>query len=280
MKNWLRIVMLVICLLMAAALAEAPAADEAQKVVIYFKDGSKVLLPAEIANDAQKLSDYCNTYFPGRQYTKDAEAATFNYDATISEKWAVEHYGEGSRAMSVRLVKLGLHTSVVATTQGEELTVPTAELTIRGFEDMEHHIAIISAPRTGKATMRAKAASSGEVLASCLAGRIVAVTEYSGASFTKIVYEEEEGYIRTDCLIFRDDSKASMGEGTVHIKDVTDGKSDVTIRATASKSTAKVAVIPTGTVVTVHGAEGDWYAIEWDGWFGYVQKQYLKLNAE
>lgn len=280
MKNWLRIAVLVICLLMTASMAEEPAADAAQKVVIYFQDGSKVLLPAEIAGDPQKLSEYCSIYFPGRVYTKDENAAAFSYDATISETWAVSQYGEGSRAMSVRLVQLGLYTSVVANTQGEELAVPTRELTIRGFEDLEHHVAIVSAPRTGEASVREKASGSSDLVVSAKAGRIVAVLEYTGASFTKILYDGEEGYIRTDCLIFHDDSKAPTGMGTVHIKDAVDGKSTVTIRATAAKSTAKVASIPTGTVVNVHGVEGDWYAIEWDGWFGYIQDQNLKLNAE
>lgn len=279
MNKWLKLICVLLTVLTAAAFAVAEEAAE-EDVIIYFQDGSRVSIPAEIANDEQSLADYCNKYFPGRAYTKDADAAVFNYDTTIAADWVASQYGEGSRAMSARLVKLGLHTSVVASTDGAELAVPTRYLTMYGNDDMEHHVAIVSAPRTGKASMREKAASSSEVLASCLAGRIVAVVEYSNASFTKILYEEEEGYIRTDCLIFNDGSKAPMGEGTVHIKDAVDGKSTVTIRATASKSSAKVAAIPTGTVVTVHDTEGDWYAIEWDGWFGYIQDQYLKLNEE
>lgn len=274
MKKWLRITVLMMCLLLTVASAE----EAAEKVVIYFQDGAKVLLPAEIANDEQKLAEYCNQYFPGRMYSRDAEAAAYTYDAAISEKWAVETYGEGSKAMSVRMVKLGVHASVVANTKGEEITVPTAELTIRGFEDKAHHVAVISAPRTGKASMRDKAASNGKVLASCAAGSIVAVTEYTNATYTKIVYDESEGYIRTDCLVFQDTAKAPLGEGTVHIKGVVDGKSDVVIRNTASKSSSKVAEAPTGTVVSIYEEMGDWYAVEGDGWFGYVQKQYLNLN--
>lgn len=276
MRKWLILAMLVMCLVFSCAYAE----NATDKVIIYFQDGSMVLLPAEISEDEQKLADYCNQYFPGRNYTRDADASTVQYDASVSEAWAVKQYGEGARAMSVRLVKLGIHTSVVANTKGEELTVPTAELTIRGFEDRDHHVAVISAPRTGEASLRDQPDSKGKVIAKCEAGRIVAVVEYSNAVYTKIVYGEYEGYIRTDCLIFQDTAKAPQDSGVVHIKGAADGKAVVVVRNDASKSAAKVTEIPTGTEVTVYGAEGDWYTVEWNGDFGYIQEQYIELNQQ
>lgn len=280
MKNWLKLALVLLGLMtMMTAMALAEESAE-ENVIIYFQDGSKVLIPASIANDEQALNEYCNTYFPGRAYTKDENSAAFSYDTTISEAWAISKYGEGSRAMSARLVSLGLYTSVVATTQGEELTVPTRELTIHGFNDVEHHVAIVSAPRTGEASLREKAASNGKLVTNCKTGRVVAVLEYTNASFTKILYDGEEGYIRTDCLIFNDGDKAPMGTGTIHVKDETGGKSTVAVRATESKSTAKVISLATGTVVTVHEKKGDWYGIEFDGWYGFVQDQYLNMNEE
>ena len=273
MKNWLKIAAVLMCMLLGIAGAE----EAAENVVIYFHDGGMVLLPAEIANDETKLAEYCNTYFPGRLYTRDAEAAAYTYDVTVSEAWMIKQYGEGSRAMAAELVKLGVHTSVVTTMAGEGLTVPTAELTIRGFDDKAHHVAVVSAPRTGTASLREKASGSGKVVASCAAGRIVAVVEYGG-SYTKILYEDAEGYIRTDCLVFQDTSKAPLGTGVLHIKEAVDGKGSVTIRNTAAKSSSEVAEVPTGTSVTVHAAQGDWYIVEGDGWLGYVQGQNLKLN--
>lgn len=276
MKMWLMLAMMC-AVLMGAAFAEEAAQEQ---VIVYFQDGSMVLLPGAIANDAEALAAYCEKYFPGRPYTHDADAASYQYDAFVSEKWAVETYGAGSRAMSVRLVKLGAYTSVVASIAGEELTVPTAELTIRGFEDKEHHVAVIHAPRTGEASLRAEASGKGEVLEKCEAGRIVAVVEYSNATYTKIVYGEVEGYIRTDCLIFLDTSRAPQGTGTVHIKGATDGKDDVVIRNEASKSAAKVTEIPTGIVVSIYDSEEDWYAVEWDGDYGYIQAQYISMTEE
>jgi len=272
MKHWLRIAALMLCLLLSAALAE----ETAENTVIYFNDGARVLLPADIAADGQKLAEYCDKYFPGRTYAKDPSA--FVYTAVLSEKWAAEQYGEGTSALSVTLKKLGVYTSVVTNAMGEEMTVPTAELTIRGFNDKEHHVAVISAPRSGSASIREKASGSAKVIANGAAGRIVPVLEYN-ASYAKILYDGAEGYIRMDCLVFQDTTKTPMSTGVVHVKDVMDGKSDVTIRNTASKSTSKVAAVPTGTDVCVHGMEGDWYIVEGDGWLGYIHKQNLKMTG-
>lgn len=272
MKHWLRIAALMMCLLLSAAFAE----ETAENTVIYFNDGAMVLLPADIANDGQKLAEYCNQYFPGRMYAKDP--AAFVYTAVLSEKWAAEQYGEGSSALSVTLTKLGVYTSVVTNARGEEMTVPTAELTIRGFNDKEHHVAVISAPRSGSASIREKASGSAKVVANGDAGRIVPVLEYTNASYAKILYDGVEGYIRMDCLIFQDTAQPPMDTGMVHVKDAVDGKSEVIIRNTASKSTSKVAAVPTGTMVSVYGEEGSYYIVEGDGWLGYIPKQNLKLD--
>ena len=179
MKHWLRIAALMLCLLLSATLAE----ETAENTVIYFNDGAMVLLPADIANDGQKLAEYCDKYFPGRMYAKDPSA--FVYTAVLSEKWAAEQYGEGTSALSVTLKKLGVYTSVVTNAMGEEMTVPTAELTIRGFNDKEHHVVVISAPRSGSASIREKASGSAKVVANGAVGRIVPVLDFN-ASYVKI----------------------------------------------------------------------------------------------
>ena len=59
-----------LALLLAAVMIPAALAmgEEAvqEQVIIYFQDGSRVRIPAGIANDDQALKDYCSTYFPGR----------------------------------------------------------------------------------------------------------------------------------------------------------------------------------------------------------------------
>ena len=199
MKSWLKklLTLLLILLLPAAVLAEA--ADE--YVVIYFLDGAMVRIPASIANDDQALSDYCATYFPGRTYHRDASLLV-PPDAVLSAEWTSQLYGEGSRAMGVWLVTPGLHESIVRTETGE-MTVPTKHLSFDGNDDANHNVGVVHAPRTGEASLREKASGSAAKMAACKTGRIVVVLEYDGGTYTKIRYDGIDGYIRTDCLLFR-----------------------------------------------------------------------------
>lgn len=276
MKKWLMIVLA--CMM----LTSGAFAEEAQEnVVIYFQDGSMVLLPAEIANDPQALADYCAKYFPGRLYTSDGDSDALDFDATLSEEWTKAHYGEDSRALLVRLMKLGLTESTVITAQGDELSVPTHYLKFADDVDADHLLGVVYAPRTGEASLREKEGGSAKLIQQVKTGRIVAVLEYDGGNFTKIRYEDDvEGYIRTDCLIFHDGKDAALGAGTLHVKGNTDGSGKVTVYAEASTSKAKVIAWPTGTSVIVHAGDGKWYAVESDGWWGNVQAQYLTLNEQ
>lgn len=281
MKNWIKrmlALMLALAVMIPAAVF-AEAAEEAEAyVIVYFQDGSRALVPASIGNDPEALGAYCDTYFPGRVYTVDA-SVDLSFDAILSAEAASEHFGEGSTSVGVALVTLGLHTSVVSV-KGEELTVPTAGLIFDGNDDAKHHVAAVLAPRTGEATLRETASGSGAKVAACLTGRIVAVLEYTGSTYTKILYDGEEGYIRTDCLVFHDGKTAPMGEGVLHVNGAVDGKKSVTARTTAASSSAKVETWQSGTTVTVYAQEDGWYAVEKDGWFGYVPADQLNLAGE
>ena len=55
----------VVLLLLLAVMLTLPAAAENTSIV-YFNDGSLVMIPVQLANDPAQLTEYCNTYFPGR----------------------------------------------------------------------------------------------------------------------------------------------------------------------------------------------------------------------
>lgn len=275
MNKWLMIALACMLLMGAAIAEEAP-----ENMVVYFQDGSMVLLPAEIAGDADALAAYCEKYFPGRLYTTDSDADALKFDATLSEEWTKAQYGEDSRALLVRLVKLGLKETTVITSQGNEVTVPSHCLKFADDVDAAHLLGFILAPRTGEASIRETEGSKGEVIAKGKAGRLVAILQYDGGNYTKILYDGLEGYIRTDCLIFHDGKKEPLGTGILHIDGTKDGSKTVAIRADRSSGKAKIGAWETGASVIVHEEQNGWYTVERDGWVGYVQSQYLTLIQE
>ena len=276
MKKWLMIALAFAMLTGFAVAEEAPA-----HVTVYFQDGAMVLLPAEIAGDPQALADYCAQYFPGRLYTTDGDADALKFDATLSEEWTKEHYGQNSRALLVRLVKLGLTESTVITAQGEEVTVPTHYLKFADNVDAAHLLGTVYAPRTGEASIRETEGGSAKVIEKGKSGRVVAILEYDGGNFTRIRYEDGvEGYIRTDCLLFHNGKDAPLGVGILHIDGAKDGSRNVSVYADTATSKARIATWKTGTEVIVHSGDGKWYMVELDGWYGCVQSQYLTLIQE
>ena len=273
MKKRLWIIAVMLCVMLCGASAE----EAAKNIVVYFQDGSKVLLPAEIAADEQKLADYCSKCFPGRLYTTDGDADALRFDAALSADLAKEYYGEISLSVPARLVQLGMLESTVITAYGDELTVPTHGLKFADGVDAGHLIAYVYAPRTGEASVRANEGSKGEVILKAKAGSLVAVLQYDGGNYTKILLDGLEGYIRTDCLVFRTGKEDPLGKGVLHIDGNKDGTKSVTVRADAATSYAKVGAWKSGSEVTVHRIDGDWYLVEQDGWTGHVQRQYVTL---
>ena len=270
MKKALFLMLLMLCIMACAGVAE-----DAAQAIVYFNDGSMVMIPAEIAYDPAQLSEYCAKYFPGREYSFDAAAG--DYDAVLAEEWTAAQFGEDSRAVGVQLVELGI-TETTVKLQGSDTVVPTKHLTFGENTDGKHRIGVVYAPRSGEASIRAEEGSSAKVTEKAKTGRIAAVLQYDGGTYTRLLYDGEEGYIRTDCLLFFSGEETAIGTGTIHIKGAIDGAKTVTLRAAKSTSQAKVTALPTGTVVTVYEQDGDWYAVEADGWYGYVQAQYLEME--
>lgn len=246
--------------------------------LVYFEGGGYVKLHDTIADDPQALSDYCSRYFPGRAY--DFEVAIslppVPPDAMLAADWASVVLGEvREEPVGVQLHTLGLINSEVEA-EGQSLTVPTAMLTFAQADEGEQQVAAVFAPRTGEASLREEASGSSTTVETCKSGRIVIVLEYSEGTYTRILYEGKEGYIRTDCLIFPEVTEEDAYSGMLIVNKKTDGKDLVTIRANNAGSAARIGTWPTGTVVTVYGEKNGWYEVEVDGWFGYVQKKYLK----
>ena len=52
------------------------------------------------------------------------------------------------------------------------------------------------------------------------------------------------------------------------------------LRAAPSYDAPVYLQIPNGETVTVWGEYDNWYVVEYDGTFGYVRGEYLRLNGE
>ena len=180
--------------------------------------------------------------------------------------------------VQVTLEQLGTTTSKV-TYNGTTTEVNTADLVFSSDVPEGKRIAVVYAPNTGKASLRAKASSSADVLKKCKAGTIVSVLEY-GKKFCKINYNGSVGYILTSCLQFISPDEQPVGTGVLTYKGKATGRTTINVRNDADGDSAKITEWRTGTEVLVFGKEGKWYEVEANGMRGFVKEEFLTMNEE
>ena len=180
--------------------------------------------------------------------------------------------------VQVTVEQLGSTTSKVRY-NGTTTEVKTADLVFSSDVPEGKRIAVVYAPNTGKASLRAKASSSADVLKKCKAGTIVSVLEY-GKKFCKINYNGSVGYILTSCLQFISPDEQPVGTGVLTYKGKATGRTTINVRNDADGDSAKITEWRTGTEVLVFGKEGKWYEVEANGMRGFVKEEFLTMNEE
>lgn len=180
--------------------------------------------------------------------------------------------------VQVTVEQLGSTTSKVRY-NGTTTEVNTADLVFSSDVPEGKRIAVVYAPNTGKASLRAKASSSADVLKKCKAGTIVSVLEY-GKKFCKINYNGSVGYILTSCLQFISPDEQPVGTGVLTYKGKATGRTTINVRNDADGDSAKITEWRTGTEVLVFGKEGKWYEVEANGMRGFVKEEFLTMNEE
>lgn len=162
------------------------------------------------------------------------------------------------------------------TVGGEKITVLTSELEFESTAKESERLAMIYAPNTGKATLRAKASQSAAMVKNCKAGRYALVLE-KGKSFSKIYYNNAVGYIRTDCLKFYPIAASPYPEGVLSLNGFATGNAEINIRNKAEHGTHISGTYKTGTVVRVIEIGDTWTEVEIDRIRGYIQTKFLTM---
>lgn len=176
-----------------------------------------------------------------------------------------------SGGTAVTLKTLGTYTSTIVV-NGESHDVPTASLQY-GSAPEDKRLAIIWAPRTGKASLRSRSGGKGDVLKQCKAGRIVAVLEV-GREYSCVNYRGTVGWVLTDALKFHAPGDPSAVE-TALLAYNGRASGGTTINLRLEEDGRRIGEYRTGTQVIVLGADEEWTHVEVDGHRGYVQSKYL-----
>lgn len=183
------------------------------------------------------------------------------------------YLGDGE-SKSVTLETLGTAQSVVF--DGKEmLTVNTEDLFWDTEADDDQRLAIIVAPRTGKATLRASASSKAKSLGQCEAGRIVVVLKV-GSTFTRVLYDGKEGCVLTSALkLCGAVPEEDFSTATLSYKGRTNSSATISVY-TEKTAKRKIKQWRVGNDVVTLGESGVWTEIEIGGWHGWCKSEYLE----
>ena len=177
------------------------------------------------------------------------------------------------QGMEITIDVLGSYESEI-TVGDEKLTVLTKELTFASDSDESERLAIINAPRTGKAVMREKPSKTAKMIKNCKAGRYALVLE-KGKTFSKIYYNNAEGYILTSSLRFCSVADTPYPQGVLSYNGYMNGGTTINVRCKPEGGTFVCGEYPTGTVVQIIEKGNQWTEIEVERIRGYVMNKFL-----
>ena len=129
----------------------------------------------------------------------------------------------------------------------------------------------LGASTTAALNLRKSASTSATVLTVMPKGAGVIVISTS-KGWSKVMYNNTMGYASKTYLKAASEVSGNFGTGTIT-------GSDVRMRKGAGTSYAIVGTYDKGTKMTVTGANGNWYAVKYNGKSGYVSGDYMTLSV-
>ena len=124
----------------------------------------------------------------------------------------------------------------------------------------------------GRLNLRAAADSSASILASIPNETLLVVTEHN-ATWYAATYGSHTGFVMKQYITLLNLPNATELPG-----EVTGGS--LNMRRTASSSADRLVQIPNNTAITVidFDADSQWYITDYNGYTGYVMKQYVTVS--
>lgn len=223
---------------------------------VQIDDGDTRDVPEALADDIPALLRYLANEMPGYTFTTIAGSKVIHKEKSTNA-------GNGGASSE------WWNTQQSAQDAADQLDVDEEELPR----------AIVYAPRTGKASLRQRAAGNGKVIDKLVDGTIVYVVK-EGKNYTQVLYNGMTGYIITSALEMVDPEQKPIGLGMITHNGKVVRNSNINVRSDGTGKGRKIDEWPTGTEVIVWSLaeNGEWYEIEYDGLRVWIQAKFLTIT--
>lgn len=139
-----------------------------------------------------------------------------------------------------------------------------------GTETVPEQTGPVYATATTTVNVRSSDSEEADKLGKVSGGTKVEVLEQKANGWSRIVYEDGEGYIKSEFLNVAESAGGVEAIGTVT------ASANVNIRAAASETAEKLGVAAGGDVLELVAKEGDWCKVIYNGQIGYVKAEYVQ----
>lgn len=128
----------------------------------------------------------------------------------------------------------------------------------------------VYATATTTVNVRSSDSETADKLGKVSGGTKVEVLEQKANGWSRIVYENGEGYIKSEFL-----NVAESASGVETIGTVT-ATANVNVRVAPSETAEKMGIVTGGETLDLVGTEGDWSKVIYNGQVGYVKSEYVQ----
>ncbi len=201
-------------------------------------------------------------------------------DSSSNQKWVYESQTLTAAldGETVEVLAVGTRVSIIKRNAAREEVYTD---TLHFADDIEagKQLAIITAPKSGQASMFKKASGKSAIIMKCQTGRIVPVLAVT-KSFALVQYKDAVGYVKRSSLTFLDAESGEASFAYIAYKGKTSSNNTVKVRQKASSNGRILDEFPCGQRVTVITPGEKWTEIEVENLRCYILSEFLTTVDE
>ncbi len=201
-------------------------------------------------------------------------------DSSSNQKWVYESQTLTAAldGETVEVLAVGTRVSIIKRNGAREEVYTD---TLHFADDIEagKQLAIITAPKSGQASMFKKASGKSAIIMKCQTGRIVPVLAVT-KSFALVQYKDAVGYVKRSSLTFLDAESGEASFAYIAYKGKTSSNNTVKVRQKASSNGRILDEFPCGQRVTVITPGEKWTEIEVENLRCYILSEFLTTVDE
>ena len=185
----------------------------------------------------------------------------------------------GDELLPVTVVYVGLARSMIVINGGRQL-VDTCDLVWASEAPEDKLLAVVKAPKSGKAYMKEKTKAKSMTIDTCTVDRVVRVLKI-GKSWAFVDHAGMRGYIQVSSLTFYPNERRTYETGYISVKGKTPSGETVWVRSSlrSNKQRTNLEEYPVGTPLTIFADDGTWAEVDVEGWHCFIKSKYVSRYA-